>query len=190
MFHSFSESKEAIAHVEEIEKEIRLSLQQCARKMRTHLSKKEKKAKARDKFLLITKILPAIAEKVSNIVGKPKPSLDEIITQIMNIVWIDDSIEEDGELLKSTINVTNYRKMKHSFYLFAEIPGKEFLDGVEPEPERIEENYIMWHVDIDPKEKKSFVFRLKKESEFDENNLYIEGLNPVYVIGAEKWEGE
>ena len=185
-----SESKEAIAHIEEIEHEIRLSLQQCARKMRIHLSKKAKKAKAKDKFLLITKILPAIAEKVSSIVGKPKPSLDEIITQIMNIVWIEDAIEEDNGSVKSIINITNYRKTRHSFNLFAEIPGKEFLDGVEPEPERIEENYIMWHVDINPKEKKSFVFRLKKESELDENNLYIDGLNPVYVIGAEKWEGE
>jgi len=35
-----SESKEAIANVEEIEKEIKLSLQQCARKMKSHLSKK------------------------------------------------------------------------------------------------------------------------------------------------------
>ena len=183
-----SESKEAIAHVEEIEREIRLSLQQCARKMKTHLSKKEKRAKAKDKFLLITKILPAIAQKVSNMLGKPEPSLDEVITKIMNIVWIDEEIE-NGKELKSVINIINYRQSKQSFYLFAEMEKNCILE-VNPEPLKIADNYIKWKIDIMPKEKKKIIIKLNKECEADENNLYVDGLNPIYVIGAEKWEGE
>jgi len=30
---------------------------------------------------------------------------------------------------------------------------------------------------------------LAKE-DFEENDLYVDGINPEYVIGAEKWEGE
>lgn len=185
-----SESKEAIAHVEEIEKEIRLSLQQCARKMKSHISKKAKKAKARDKFLLISKILPAIAEKVSNMLEKPIPDINDVITKIMNIIWIDDEIEEDENIIKSKINIINYRKSTHSFNLYAEIPGKEYVVNISPEPVKIADNYIKWRIEkIKPSEKKQLQFHLKKDG-FDENSIYVEGLNPLYVIGAEKWEGE
>jgi len=184
-----SESKEAIAHVEEIEKEIKLSLQQCARKMKAHLSKKEKRAKAENKFLLISKILPEIAKKVAATLGKPIPPIDDVITQIMNIVWIDDSVNSNGNLTEGRINVTNYRKAIHTFDLYVEIPSKKYLVKAIPEPEKIGENYMKWKVEkIKPSEKREFKFILN--TDFDENNIYVDGINPVYVIGAEKWEGE
>jgi len=29
-----------------------------------------------------------------------------------------------------------------------------------------------------------------KKRDFDENDLYVQNINPTYVIGADKWEGE
>lgn len=186
-----SESKEAIAHIDEIKKEIKLSLQQCARKMKSHLSKKEKKEKVKNKFLLISKILPEIARKSAEMVGKPVPSIDSIISQIMNIVWIEDEITEKNGMLESRIRIINYKDSSQNFILYAEIPDKEKVAEVSPEPAEMKKKVIKWRVSIKPSEKIEYCFKLNKDSyDFEENNLYISGINPVNVVGAEKWEGE
>ena len=187
-----SESKEAIAHIEEIEKEIRLSLQQCARKMKSHLAKKEKRVKAKNKFMLISKILPEIAKKSAETLHKPVPPIEEIITQIMDIVWIDDVIEFVDNKTISKIKVINYKKGNQSFSLYAALPADGLLGEVKPSPEEINEKYIKWKIHLQPAEKKEFSFELlgTEKGDFDENNLYVSGINPLYVIGAEKWEGE
>ncbi len=183
-----SESKEAIAHVEEIEREIRLSLQQCARRMRVHLSKKAKKEKAKNKFLLISKILPELARKSAEIVGKPIPSIDDVITQIMNIVWIDDEIINKDGIAESRIRIINYKRKPQKFILYAEIPSKDKLVEIEPKPIEIKERVIKWEVNLEPTEKVEYCFKIKDE--MDENNLYVLGIDPINVVGAEKWEGE
>ncbi|HEC87710.1 MAG TPA: DNA topoisomerase VI subunit B [Thermoplasmata archaeon] len=186
-----SESKEAIAHIDEIKKEIKLSLQQCARKMKAHLSKKEKKEKVKNKFLLISKILPEIARKSAEMVGKPVPSIDSIISQIMNIVWIEDEITEKNGMLESRIRIINYKDSSQNFILYAEIPDKEKVTEISPEPVEMKEKVIKWKVSVKPSEKIEYCFKLNKDSyDFEENNLYISGINPVNVVGAEKWEGE
>jgi len=186
-----SESKEAIAGVEEIEKEIRLSLQQCARRLKTHLSKKVKKEKAKNKFLLISKILPEIARKCAEILNKPVPPIDNVITQIMNIVWIDDEIIKKDGVVESRIRVMNYKEKKQKFVLYAEIPDKEMVAEISPEPVEVRKKVIKWEVEVEPSQKAEFIFKLKEDgSVFDENSLYVLGIDPVNVVGAEKWEGE
>ena len=186
-----SESKEAIASVEEIEKEIRLSLQQCARKMKTHLSKKAKKEKARNKFLLISKILPEIARKSAEMLNKPTPPIDNVISQIMNIVWVDDEVVNKDGKAESRIKIINYKRKPQHFILYAEIPSKDFLIEVAPKPLEIRDKIIKWKVSLKPSEKVEFSFKLKCDGiDFDENNLYVLGIDPVNIVGAEKWEGE
>ncbi len=187
-----SESKEAIANVEEIEKEIKLSLQQCARKMKSHLSKKEKKVKTKNKFTLISKILPEIAEKSSQVLGKPVPPIDDVITKIMNIVWIDDEVKYEEGKIVSTIYITNYKNKPQSFELYAAIPNEGLMGGVKPEADEVKREYIMWKIKgIRPAEKIELSFQLLGlgKGDFDENSLYVRGIDPVNVIGAEKWEG-
>ncbi|MCD6512149.1 MAG: DNA topoisomerase VI subunit B [Thermoplasmata archaeon] len=184
-----SESKEAIAHIEEIEKEIRLSLQQCGRKLKAHISKKSKRAKAESKFLLITKLLPDMARKVAEILGKPVPSIDEVITQIMNIIWIEDEVRKGSGESEIKINVTNYTSRKQKFSLYAEISSKDVFVEATPSPAEIGEKYVKWDIDkIEPSENMEIKFKVREE--MDDVELYIKGINPVYVIGAEKWEGD
>lgn len=184
-----SESKEAIAHVEEIEKEIKLSLQQCARKMKMHLSKKARKEKAKNKFLIISKILPEIAKKSSEMLNKPMPSIAGVISQIMNIVWIDDEIVSKDGVAESRIYITNYKRKPMNFILYAEIPDREKIIEAYPEPMEIRDKVIKWEVSLKPSEKKEYVFKVNDE-DFDENSLYIAKIDAINVIGAEKWEGE
>lgn len=209
-----SESKEAIADIPEIESEIKLAFRECARKVQSHIHKEVKRVKTREKFDLITKILPEIAKKSSDMLGKPVPSLDAVITKIMDVIWIEDIIEyektsskpvqatlfedssenrDGGWITKSTILVVNYKNMPQKFNLYALIPEDAVVGTVTPKPAKITSRYIKWNLDaIDPANKVDISFELAglDKGDFDENDLYIENINASYVIGADKWEGE
>jgi len=209
-----SESKEAIADIPQIENEIKLAFRECARKVQQHIHKKVRREKTREKFDLITKILPEIAKKSSDMLNKPLPSLDAVITKIMDVVWIEDLIEyekvsgepiqttllpdteerkEGGIITKSKIMVVNYKRTPQKFDLYVIIPGDAVVGTVEPKPAKITDNYIKWKLDTIPSADKVDVYfelaGLEKE-DFDENDLYVENINPAYVIGADKWEGD
>ena len=208
-----SESKEAIADVPEIENEIKLAFRECARKVQQHINKKVRRAKTREKFDLITRILPEIAKKSAHMLGKPVPPLDPIITKIMDVVWIEDLIEyesvkrepvqttltenqpeqKEGVITKSQIMIVNYKHTPQKFNLYAVIPQDAVVGTVSPKPSKITNNYIKWNLDtIPPANKIDIVFELAglSKGDFDENDLYIENINPTYVIGADKWEGD
>ena len=213
-----SESKEAIADVPEIENEIRLALRICARKVQHHIHKKVRRKKTKEKFELITKILPEIAKKSSKMLNKPVPSLDAVITEIMDIIWIEDLIEyekvKDGNLnkpiqttligeepekhgsgviTKSTIMVVNYKRKPQKFNLYVLIPEDAIVGMVEPKPDKISDKYIKWDLGVIPSANKvdiSFELAGLEEGDFDENDIYTEDINPSFVIGADKWEGD
>jgi len=209
-----SESKEAIADIDEIENEIKLSFRECARKVQHHINKKVRRAKTREKFDLITRILPEIAKKSSNMINKPIPSLEPIITKIMDVVWIEDVIEyekinrkpvqttltgksseeeQEGTITKSKILVVNYKQKPQKFNLYAIIPEDAIVGEANPKPSKITDNYIKWNLEtINPANKIDITFELAglEKGDLDENDLYIENINPSFVIGADKWEGD
>lgn len=208
-----SESKEAIADIPEIENELKLAFRECARKVQQHINKKVRRAKTREKFDLITKILPEIAKKSAHMLNLPVPQLDPIITKIMDIVWIEDvveyetikrepiqttlledkPVEKERVITKSKILIVNYKRTPQKFNLYAVIPKDAIVGTVNPKPSKITENYIKWCLDtIPPASKVDVYFELAglEKGDYDENDLYVEGINPAYVIGAEKWEGE
>jgi DNA topoisomerase-6 subunit B len=98
-----SEAKEAIAPMEEIQKEVKLALQEAARHLGKHLAKKAKRAKVSEKFTLVNKILPEINKKASSVLGKPEVDLAPIVCKIMDVVWVEDPQVEytklEGQLL-------------------------------------------------------------------------------------------
>ncbi|MBC7080686.1 MAG: DNA topoisomerase VI subunit B [Thermoplasmatales archaeon] len=183
-----SEAKEAIANIDEIEKEIKLSLQECARKMKIHLSKKEKKKRAKDKFILVAKVLPEIAKKSANMLSKSIPDVSKIITKIMNIIWIEDEVITKNGNVESRVYITNYKNKPYSFTIYLEAP-KERIISVSPPPVEIRDRVVKWEIkDIKPTEKVELSLALRGD-EF-ENNIYVGKIDPINVIGAEKWEGE
>jgi len=208
-----SESKEAIADVEEIQNEIKLAFRECARKVQLHINKKVRRVKTREKFDLITKILPEIAKKSAHMLNKPIPPLDKVITRIMDVVWIEDVVEyerargkpvqakledptaqnEGGWIAKSTIMVVNYKNKPQKFNLYAVFPKDAVVGTVSPKPTKVTDTYLRWDLDnIPPINKIDIKFELAglNKGDFDENDLYVQNINPTYVIGADKWEGE
>ncbi len=117
-----SEAKEAIAEDPEIDREITLALQVAARHLRTHLSRRNRRDLASEKFAIILKILPKLAEKTSHLVGKPIPDLTPVITRIMDVVNLETPVSSAADGVKVPVDVTNYTPRARVLELFVEIP--------------------------------------------------------------------
>jgi DNA topoisomerase-6 subunit B len=190
-----SEAKEAIADIPEIREEIERALRACARRLQIHIKKKVRKKKTREKFDIVQIILPKIAEKSAKIVGKPKPDLAPIITKIMNVVWIDDEVEFKKKKHHITISIYNYTPSRKKFNLYAVVPSGSIEEkSINLKPSRIRKSgKIRWELKSIPStEKRDITFSLKglDEDDFDEAEIYVSGINPVQVIGAEPLPGD
>lgn len=79
-----SESKEAIANYPEIIKEIRLAVQDCARKMLTHIRKQTKVKRETERLNIFESYIPIIVENAKELAGVNKkidikPVLDKVV---------------------------------------------------------------------------------------------------------------
>lgn len=190
-----SEAKEAIADIPEIREEIERALRACARRLQIHIKKKVRKRKTREKFDIVQTILPRIAEKSAKIVGKPAPRLEPIITKIMNVVWIDDAVEFKNGKHHITISVYNYTPSRKKFNLYAVVPSGSIEEkSIGLKPNRIRKSgKIRWELKSIPStEKLDITFSLGglDKEDFDEAEIYVSGINPAQVIGAEPLPGD
>ena len=93
-----SESKEAIANYPVIVKEIKLALQECARKLSVWLSGKRKKALLSKKKSMFERYAGETADALSVITGAGKREIEEMILALINEKWeVDDGTESEGE---------------------------------------------------------------------------------------------
>jgi DNA topoisomerase VI subunit B len=99
-----SESKDAIAGIPEIEKEIMLALQDLGRELKIFLSRRDKNKVAEDRARAVCAIIPELAAKVSEIVEKPLIDTSPIEGKLMHKI-IAKRWTRDG---KVTIEVSNY----------------------------------------------------------------------------------
>jgi DNA topoisomerase-6 subunit B len=190
-----SEAKEAIADIPQIEEEIERALRACARRLQIHIKKKVRKKKTREKFDIVQSLLPQIAEKSAHIVGKPVPRLEPIITKIMNVVWIDDAVEFEKKKHHVTISIYNYTPSRKKFNIYAVVPeGSIDEKSISLKPKRVRKSgKIRWEPKAIPStERLDITFDLKglDKEDFDETELYVSGINPVQVIGAEPLPGD
>ncbi len=167
-----SESKEAIAPVEEIMEEIQKVLKSEMRQLRRFNNRIERNKKMGEKFRLVSMIIPKIAEKSSSILKLEVPDYVKTISKIANVVFIREDIEErDGEKV-STTTVVNYTMEPVSFILKIVLPDREtdmeIKDLGQAQSLKHEE-----HLGVQSKN-------------FTGSDYYFTGINPVYVQGAEE----
>ncbi|HEY5539694.1 MAG TPA: DNA topoisomerase VI subunit B [Thermoplasmata archaeon] len=191
-----SEAKEAVAPIPEIMEELDLALKECGRRLKTHLTKKARRAKTREKFEIVQRILPKIAEKSAKVVDKKVPNLDATITKIMGVVWIEESIAWDAKARKHTVTVDvhNFTPAGKKFNLHALLPRAAKLGTVDPKPAEVrEDGKITWELKrIASVEKATVTFELTglDKDEYDEAELYVSGISSELVIGAEPLPGD
>ena len=99
-----SESKDAIASIPEIEKEIVLALQDLGRDLKLFVSRRDKTKVAEDRARAVCAIIPEIAVKVSEIVEKPLVDTSPIEGKLMHKL-IAKKWTRGG---KVTIELSNY----------------------------------------------------------------------------------
>jgi len=185
-----SEAKEAVADIREIKKEVKLALRNNAKTLSKHLKKQKKRAKVTEKFDLVQKVLPAIAEKTSSVVNKPIPNLDKVVAAIMDVVWIEEEIEFEKDNIKIQITIINYRLKSANFKLRAEVPEHEIKEA-EPRPGKREGKQAIWSVGLPTTEsaKYKFVIEGGTRTSFEGLELWVEGIDSSNIIGAEAWTG-
>ncbi|HVL49771.1 MAG TPA: DNA topoisomerase VI subunit B [Candidatus Thermoplasmatota archaeon] len=190
-----SEAKEAIAEIDVIFNEIKLALQECGRKLGSHLRKRAKLVRMKEKEAIIRRIIPKIAEKSASILGRKVPDYEPVIARIMNNVMINDTIAYHAGHRRHTVEIvaTNYTMTGKSFDLFSVVPHEVEVVDVTPPADEAKNGILRWRVKkLASTEKAKFSFVLKglDASDFDETDLYVKGIDEELVIGAEAWKGE
>lgn len=79
-----SESKDAVAQVEEIEFEIEQAIRECARDMKKYSKTQQSLKERREKQNRMGDLIPAMTEKFAKVAGKDRPEMTRSIAQIMN----------------------------------------------------------------------------------------------------------
>jgi DNA topoisomerase VI subunit B len=92
-----SEAKEAVAHYDELLRELKLAVQECGRKLGSHLRARahlERDAKRRSLF---ERYIPEVAQSISEILGVPKEKAEKsFYAALPNFVRFADEAPGDG----------------------------------------------------------------------------------------------
>ena len=191
-----SEGKEAVADFEIITDEIEAALKLCARNLRTHLNKNDRRQKTRAKFEIVQEILPLIAQKSAEYLNKPVPNLDLSISNIMNVIWVEPTVTKNKKTRIITFTVYNYTRESRSMMLHTKLPLECInmtLYSSNFYKEKNDEGKVSWELlNIPPSKKVEITFELEGDfaDTYNQNEVYISGINPVIVMGADALPGD
>jgi len=190
-----SEGKEAVANLGEIQSEISLALKLCARNLKSHLNKKDRKKKTYAKFEIVQEILPAMAKKSAEMLKRPVPNLDRTITKIMNVVWVHGHEQSEKKARRVTYDIYNYTAKPRSFRLHTQFPAEAVNDTIKNDyfVDMNDEGKTTWEIlDLASAASVTISFDLLGDMAdvFSMEDIYISGVNPVIVMGAEPLPGD
>ncbi len=171
-----SESKEALANVNEITTEIGLCLRSLGRGVKSFLGKKDKRAKIYEKFRLVNTLIPEIGKKASEILGEEVPNLEAVISKIANVVFVTEEFRKSEEGVDIEMKIINYTRKNVSMNIMADPPTGDY-EGPE----------LKWEItDLEPAKEFSASFALRgRIPDYPGTNYYFTGIDPVRVQGAE-----
>ncbi len=181
-----SESKDAVADMPEILSEIDLALKENARKLRRYLTRQAALSERREKEEIIRKILPRIAEKLSDVLGMEKPDIGPVVARIMGNLMVRRRIGDQDGMRTVVIDVHNHSEAARSFQLHDLIPWA--ATQVNPPARQIPAgrgyDYI-WKISLKPGEGMSIRYQIPKDDLSSElPQPVVEGVDPELVTGA------
>jgi DNA topoisomerase-6 subunit B len=195
-----SEAKEAVAETDEIAKEIGLAIQAAARSLKVHLSRSVRRSFAEEKFRIIQRILPRIAEKASAMARGPVPDLTRVITRIMDVVSVETqgggaALDEAGP--KGTLTLVNYTDRKRRLEVFLELPLEALGEGFRSSPEPLELQREMGRVsfplaELSPNERLEIALEWPRGVRIDPDDIdvYVAGIDEGHLLGADPLPGD
>ncbi len=149
-----SESKEAIASVPEIMDEVKLALQECGRKLKEYLDKKEKIFKKKKKEDVLKRVLPLLAKKLSEILEEEEVDCEMIVAKIVGNVYVKRVLE--GERVK--ILVYNFTQSKKKLTIYEMCHGNLKVEKGEAKIRSGNYSTLMWEVVLTPGEFSELVY--------------------------------
>ncbi|WP_318570070.1 DNA topoisomerase VI subunit B [Salinigranum marinum] len=159
-----SESKDAVANVPDIEDEVELAIREAARELKSYLNRRRSMQKRRKKQEVLGKILPEMADKLSEVTGRERPNIDGALARIMNNVSVERVVE--GETV--TLVVENHSSR-------AEAP--EITDILSAEPGDVNgdaqvidldgEWFVKWSPSVPAGETAELRYTLPEDTDFD-----------------------
>jgi len=179
-----SESKDAVADVPEILAEIDLGLKEVARKLRRYLTRQSVLMERREKEEIIRKILPRIAKKLSDVLGKDEPDIGPVVAKIMGNLLVFRKVEKLDGRLSVKIQVENHSDLLRSFKLHEVVAVQ--ADAVTPEARivPIADGYdYHWKLSIAPGKSAAISYSIAAEAVALKEPV-IEGLDSEIVTGA------
>jgi DNA topoisomerase-6 subunit B len=191
-----SEAKEAVAEDPEVDKELTLALQAAARHLRTHLSRRGRREQATEKFAIIQKILPKLAEKTSGLVGRRVPDLTPVITRIMDVVNIETTTAKEGRSVTVTTEVTNYTPRARVLEMFVEMPRELHPTAAyapAPDGTDAELGRAWWTLPrMEPNTRQKVTITFPTGNDVDAADLpwYVAGIDESHLLGAEPLPGD
>jgi DNA topoisomerase-6 subunit B len=143
-----SESKDAIASIPEIERDIVLALQELGRDVKTFLSRRDRNRLIEDRARAVCAVIPDLAEKVAEIVELPVPDTSPIEGRIMKKCIV----KKAGRNGKVILEVSNHSNEKGVITVYLTSPDR--ADDAIPKPDFVEEFSgeftKVWQVPITP----------------------------------------
>ncbi len=191
-----SEAQEALASDPELDKELVLALQAAARHLKTHISRRSRREYASEKFTIIQKILPQLAEKASALAGRTVPDLTPVITKIMDVVHVDTTSSGGTKSPSVATEITNYTPRARVLEVFVEMPAEVF--GVAtfdrpPEGTDAELGRAWWTLPrLEPNSRQSIAITFPPKTEVDAGDLawFVAGVDEAHLLGADPLPGD
>ncbi len=189
-----SESKDAIADIPEIRDEVELAIKEVSRKMNRYLNRQVSLKKRREKEIIITKVLPKMAQKLADTLERDLPDINPVVAKVMGNLLVMRNVEHgaNGDAAV-TINVKNFSSKLAEFKLHDMHPYE--IGDVSPEPKVIsmgsDFDYV-WAMKVSPEGSKAVTYSLSSMSEDEIKRLpqlIVEGLDEELVTGAKAIKG-
>lgn len=191
-----SEAKEALAEDPELDRELVLAVQAAARHLKTHLSRRTRREFASEKFAIIQKILPRIAEKASALVDRPVPDLTPVITRIMDVVSVEATIARDGGAPMARVDITNYTPRPRVLELFVELPPELLPEAkLDPAPDGVDAAlgrawWTLPKLGANGRTQIALTFPPKTDVDAGDLDWYVAGVDEAHLLGADPLPGD
>ncbi len=112
-----SEAKDAVAHYEEIMKEIKLALQECGRKLSIYIHRNIRASEQREKIGLFEKYIPELADALSRLTNNKKDPIQERLQKILKkelpTLEAENGAKEENESVQNIKDLKENKKIKN-----------------------------------------------------------------------------
>lgn len=165
-----SESKDAVATVDIISKEIERAVREVARDLKSYLDKEESRKERREKNNTVSELLPRFSEKIATITGKQTVETNESIAKIMNNVFVDTSSLMNSD--KTGAVIRNHTSSNQSITISLTVTDSPTESNIGDWEINNEENTLSQTISVD----KDSQTKIHPPESLDITNVTIQGI--------------